>query len=413
MQPETLPLTTYRTTAWLHVAGWVWCILCVVLLVRAGFMPTRQTVHLNFTRAGQHWLKSTDAYEIRKDKNGNVVPGMGSYRYSPLFSAAFAPVSMLPDRWSGILWRLINYVSYLAALAYFFRAVVPGAQSSTVTQQAAWWLLLIPLSLPSMNNGQANVLMMALILAAATAVMREHWNLAAGALAGAIFLKLYPLAIAMLFVLVYPRQLSWRLAVALLVGLAAPFALQSPGYVWSQYECWYWCLTTDVRDDFAMPLAYRDFYLLTRWVGHAPSPGVYQILQLAAAAAVAAMCVLGQWAGWTKQYLVHSLVLLGCCWLIVFGPATESCTYILLAPGMAWALVDAFFCRRSNWTRAILALVFGLCLTNSVANWFPNTREWCFPLLPLAAVVFFVERGRHVCFAWVRPVVAVARARAA
>ena len=161
--------------------------------------------------------------------------------------------------------------------------------------------------------------------------------------------------------------------------------MQNPHYVWSQYESWYWCLKTDMRDDYAMSLAYRDFYLLTRWVGHPPPPEIYQGLQLLTAALVAAMCVLGRWVGWSKQYLVHSLMLLGCCWLIVFGPATESCTYILLAPGMAWALVDAFASPSSIGTRVVLTLVFGLCMTNSIANWFPDAREWCFPLQPLAA----------------------------
>jgi hypothetical protein len=385
------------------MTGWLWCVVCIVLLTRAWLMPTRQTVHLNFTRAGQHWLHGTDAYELKRDEHGKVLQQMGSYRYSPLFSAAFTPISMLPDCWGGVIWRLMNYVAYLAALVYFFHAVVPGANVLSNRQQAVWWLLLIPLSLPSMNNGQANVLMLALLLTTAAAVMREHWNLAALALAGAFYLKLYPLAIAMLLILVYPKQLSWRFALALLVGLLAPFLMQTPGYVWDQYVNWYWLLKTDVRDDFPIALAYKDFYLLTRWIGRPLSPELYEVLQLTAAGWVAVICLLGRWMGWSKQYLVHSLMLLGCCWLIVFGPATESCTYILLAPGMAWALVDAFVFPRSLWTRASLAVVFGLCLTNSMANWFPDTRDWAFPLLPLAALLFFLERCHYVCVCWEKP----------
>jgi Glycosyltransferase family 87 len=395
---------TYMTKSpinWLAAACGLWCFLCLVLLVRSGIWPTRQTVHLNFSRAGQHWIQGTDAYELKYDGLGNVVPKqMGGYRYSPLFAAVFAPLSMLPDPWCGTVWRLINYLSYIAALFYFFRQVVPGTKTLTNFQQAVWWVLLIPLSLPSMNNGQANVLMMAFLLAAATAVIREHWNLAALALAGAFYLKLYPVAIAMLLVLVYPKQLGWRFALAVLAGFLLPFILQNPSYVWSQYEAWYWLLKVDSRDEFEMSLAYRDFYLLTRCVGRPMSPELYQSLQLAAAGFVAAVGVLGRWARWPKQTIVHSLLLLGCCWLILFGPATESCTYILLAPGTAWALVDAFVFRRSLWTRMILVLVFGLCLTNSIANWFPDARLWCFPLLPLAALLFFLERGQHVCFAW-------------
>src|ERR1700677_3598356 len=116
MQPDLLPLTQRRSFNWLIVAGWIWCIICIGLLVRAYLVPDRRTVHHNYTSAGQHWLAGTDAYELRHDENGKVIPGMGSYRYSPLFSAVFAPISLLPDRWSGTLWRLINYVSLLAAL---------------------------------------------------------------------------------------------------------------------------------------------------------------------------------------------------------------------------------------------------------------------------------------------------------
>ena len=54
----------------------------------------------------------------------------------------------------------------------------------------------------------------------------------------AVLFKLWPIAIAGLLCLVYPRQLSWRLAIALAAGFAAPFALQRPAYVMDQYRQW-------------------------------------------------------------------------------------------------------------------------------------------------------------------------------
>ena len=51
--------------------------------------------------------------------------------------------------------------------------------------------------------------------------MTERWNLAAAFLAGACLLKIYPLAIALLLIVAYPRPLGWRFVLAVGVGLAA------------------------------------------------------------------------------------------------------------------------------------------------------------------------------------------------
>jgi hypothetical protein len=41
-------------------------------------------------------------------------------------------------------------------------------------------------------------------------------------------------------------------------------------------------------------------------------------------------------------------------WVVLFGPATEACTYVVAAPVIAWALVEAWH-RRSPWfERAVL-----------------------------------------------------------
>jgi len=69
----------------------------------------------------------------------------------------------------------------------------------------------------------------------------------------------YPLAVGLLLVLVYPRQLGWRLAVAVIAGLVVPFALQHPEYVARQYHDWIECVRVDDRSQWPLPDAYRDF----------------------------------------------------------------------------------------------------------------------------------------------------------
>ena len=118
-------------------------------------------------------------------------------------------------------------------------------------------------------------------LLAVVAVERGRWNLAALALAGPILLKVYPLAIALLLLLVYPRQLGWRLTVVLAVGLLLPFALQDPSYVARQYDAWFVKLLQEDRSERIITETYRDCWLLIRWT-HLPLPHRYYLpLQLA------------------------------------------------------------------------------------------------------------------------------------
>ena len=222
--------------------------------------------------------------------------------------------------------------------------------------------------------------------------MRERWNLAALAMAGACYLKLYPLAVSMLLVLIHPKRLGWRFALAMLAGLALPFALQHPSFVWDQYEAWFWLLKLDERGNFKLDEGYRDFFLLARWMGYKLPPNMYMTLQLAAAAAIAGLCAWGRASGWTRQHVTNTVTVLGCGWLVVFGPATESCTYILIAPGLAWAVVDAFANRRSIFTRAICTLVLAMLLLNGMVTWFPFARHGMYIVQPVAGLLFFVER---------------------
>jgi hypothetical protein len=378
-----------RPLSWVAL---LWLVLCVGCCVQAFLFPTRHTVYPDYAHAGRSWVEGADAYNVEWDATGAFVPRMSGYRYAPIISIMMVPFSLCPDAVGGALWRLFNYVCFLGAFAWFVRVVLPGSSTLGNAGTAALWLLLLPLSLGSMHNGQANVMLMGLLLAAAAAVVTERWNLTAVFLAGACLLKVYPLAVALLMLVVYPRQLGWRFALALAVGLALPFALQHPGYVLGQYENWYQLMATDDRRIFAMNQGYRDFYLLARFIGAPLSAHVYLALQLVAAAGVAGVCLLGRLAHWPAKHLIQTLLCLGCSWMIVFGPSTESCTFILLAPALAWALVDAFRPGRPAWSRAVLVLVLAMFLATFTANSLPGGRDWLYVLQPVSALVFFTER---------------------
>jgi hypothetical protein len=335
--------------------------LAVLLIIDGRLLigPLRQTVYPTFARAGTDWRIGGELYEHTS----------GLFRYSPLVAAVFAPFSLLPDRLGEALWRLLNAATYMAALLWWARTCLPRALSRQET--AALLLLALPLSIGSLNNAQSNALVLAALLAALIAVQAKCWNWAAVALAVAAFFKIYPLAIGLLLVAAYPRQLGWRLALALLMGAAAPFAFQKPEYVAGQYASWFQYLLRDTRTDVALSGACRDLRLVLR-LWHMPlSEGVYLAIQLLSAAGIAGLCVAMKVARWPERQLLTSLLAWGCCWMLLLGPATESCTYILLAPSLAWAALDTWLEKKPLLARSLLAASLALFAVSLVATWFP------------------------------------------
>jgi hypothetical protein len=354
-----------------------WFLVLLVIDGRLLFGPLKQTVYPTFARAGQEWLDGNELYQHTD----------GLFRYSPLVAALFAPFSCLPDRWGELAWRLLNAGAYLGALAWWAQTCLPW--QLTRSQMATLFLWALPLSVGSLNNGQSNALVLGLLLAALAAVMAERWTFSAALLAAAAYFKIYPLAVGLLLVAVYPRQLGWRLALSLAVGAALPYGLQQPAYVTSQYANWVHYLLADTRIDVALGGACRDLRLLfRRWeipIGDKP----YMAIQLLAAAGVAVICLGFRFAGWPQQRLLTSLLAWACCWMLLLGPATESCTYILLAPSLAWAALDSRRERKPLGAISLRVAAIALFTLALVANWFPfakTVHTW--GVQPLGALCF-------------------------
>src|SRR5262249_17349964 len=165
------------------------------------------------------------------------------------------------------------------------------------------FLLIMPISLGSLNNGQANLLVIGLLLAGLAAITSQRWPLAGGVIALACLIKIYPIAIALLLGILYPRRFFVWFLLALATGLLLPFVLQDPRYVFAQYQDWIVYLQRDDRSNWNAEGGYKDLrLLLTLWLAK-PSPAVYTALQLLGAAACAAACVLVRFAHWPQRRL--------------------------------------------------------------------------------------------------------------
>jgi hypothetical protein len=295
----------------------------------------------------------------------------------------------LPDALGNVLWRWLSAGCYLGALGWWSRSVLP--LTVTGPQIAVLFLLTAPLSIGCLNNGQSNVLLIGLLLAGVAAVGSECWSIGAACLALASLIKVYPVALGLLLSAVYPRKFGGRFLLALGIGAVLPFLFQHSTYVAQQYRHWYELLLADDRVDRPVSMmCSRDLWLLIRVFQLPLSFGFYRGIQLVLAGAVALLCLAGRWTGWPARRLQTMLFGLGIGWMVLCGPATESCTYILLAPVLAWAVLEAWSEPRPMWSRVIpwcSLCLFGVTQTGS---WFPaEVRMPFLGLLPLAGLILF------------------------
>jgi hypothetical protein len=365
MPPEPDPGAAERR--WARAAAAVWAAVLVAVCARGAWQPGKHSLYATYAAAGRHWLAAEGLYAW-----DGADPNVDSFRYSPLVAALLAPFSRLPAGTGGVLWRLLNGAALLGGFAAWVRTL-PGAAGAG--RRARLFLLLVPLALASLNNGQVNPMMTGLLLGAAAAAARGRWSAGAACVALATALKVYPLALGLLLAAAYPRRFAPRLLLAVAAAAALPFLLGPPGYVAGQYAEWARLLAADDRTSWPPAIGYRDLWLLLKLAGAPVGPRAYLAVQMAAGAGCAVLCVAGRLRGWPREKVCAAALALGTCWMALLGPATESCTYVVLGPALAWALVDA---RAGPWPAGLRRLpdaALALLMLAVLAGLSPFTRE--------------------------------------
>jgi hypothetical protein len=392
-----------RSTRWEKAALAAWGIVLTVVCIRTAIWPKTHTVYPIFALASQNWLAGVNLY-------GQTPYDI--YRYSPLVAAAFIPLGFLPLWLGGVFWRLLEAGVYVAALVWWCRSMTAAGSSPKPflnpnwgtkgsgfgqTQKsrdrnwlAVFFLLALPLSLDNLNNGQSNLLMIGLIVLSVLACGKEFWSLAAVCAAAACLLKIYPVVIAMLLSVAYPRRFAPRFLVALAAGILLPFVLQRPSYVLAQYQTWAHYLGSEDRQGLSPALWYRDVRLLAHLCGIQMTAATYAVLQAIAGAGVAGICLAARRRNWPRHELALLLLGLGCCWMTAFGVAAETSTYVIFTPVAAWCVVDAWRRLRPVVERVSylsIYLLFGLA---RAAGSTEVTRPFSMVAQPCTALFLFL-----------------------
>lgn len=370
-------LTRWQSWPWtVQVALVAWFALLGGVGLRVALSSPRSgTVVPIYLNAGERWKTSGNLYA--------PAPPLDVYRHPPIVAASLVPLSYLPDRMAGLVWRGICAAVFLAGMVRFARQFL----TDWSLKQLGWWLGLAAwIALPSVNNGQVNLLLagaglhMFVALRVGRLWEATLWCGFAG------WWKLYPFAFGMLAVLIVPRGLSLKLVLVGFAGFLLPFVLQSPSYVAEQYRDYIGYLGMDDRTYAQLDRVPRDWTVIPRmWLGIVPTPTVTKIVSLMAAGLTAGVVIrLIRMRTGLDQPLMAAWIL-GSIWMTVFGPATESNTYAILAAVASYIVVDPT--PRSRLATILSRVGYGLLWITVLRGLFP--ADWKFQVLgpqPLGAL---------------------------
>jgi hypothetical protein len=363
---NSLDASRYRPDRLTKLAYWLWTVVGIVILARTAISPHINTVYTVFEKAGLRWLHGDSLYARA-----------GEFLYSPLAGAFFAAFALLPTAVAGVLWRLLTGVPlFLIANAWLRKKYF---RSSRVVGAALIALLIS--SVGNLNNGQASLLVLSLVSAGLILAQRGYWTLTAVCIGIATYFKIYPFVYGLLLAALYPKGLIWRLGVGILGLFLLTFAFQKGPFVLDQYRNWFGCLAADNRRLKDQIGTWRDIWLLLRLIGLQITTFQYALLQALSGASLAGALVLGKWVfRWSPERVSVAILILGGCWIVLFGPSTELATYAFLAPGLSLA-VASILDRLSNkeMIQPIDLLLFGsygwLILAECLNAWIPAFRK--------------------------------------
>jgi Glycosyltransferase family 87 len=366
------------------ILAWTFALSAIIGKILAS--PDRVTNVNRYLKAGRAWIDGSPLYIYTPNKG---------FVYGPFSAVCYALASYLPDVWTRILWCLLSAALLLGGMW----AILTSGPFSQIPKRRRGlaFLLVLPLALGNFDSAQANAFLAGLILIAFAAACSERWTIAAIALAVAIHWKVYPVVAGMLLVLLFPRRFSWRFVLAVVITGLIPFLFQNASYVISQYQLWYDTRAADNRLEYSLAIAPRDlWFLLVQAAGLPLSQTGYRAIQAVVGLAIAGFCLWGRVNNLPRERLVAGAFSLVCAWMTLLGPASELYTYLLVAPAVAFEIVETFAKRTDAVSRGLVVAAFGFLLAAILrVAFFPRYENvYVLSLQPLGDLVFFVYAFR-------------------
>lgn len=324
-----------------RIAWIAWIIFFAVIAVIVGSPSNRRTVMYVYRDASINWFKGANIYE----------KGPHGFLYLPQSCILTSPLELPPFKAAEVIWRAFT-IGILSFAVWKLARL--GGRGRGAELFPLMTLLVIPTAMDSARNGQMNNPMVAMMSLAAVDLAERRWSLAAFWLLMGFALK--PLVAVMLgFAALLYRPLRWRLFLGMLLLFALPFLTQNTDYVLTQYELFFAkmqfvgepqnALTTD---------SHSEIFSIARSIGYFIPPPIQHAIRVLAAGVILGLSWLGlrRWGHERGTLLFFSFT---ACFVLLFNPRTENCSYVLAGVPMALFASWAFLYEGRRVTGALIA----------------------------------------------------------
>jgi hypothetical protein len=321
--------------------------------------------------AGQRWIDHLSLYDLSN---------IDGFQYFPQSALLLSVFSRLGSPWGAIFWRALGWGLYALAIWRFTHKLTPTHAAECFLLTTA---LAIGPSIGNLSNGQANLILAALMSHVAVDLIEHRWWRATAILALGFALKPLMIVLLLLCIALY-RPLIWRLPLALGVVFAAPFLLRDNAYVMAQYSDCLAKLKLCENPD----RLFEDTRGLLASVGWLLSHATYLVVRGCAAVATFGLC----WLARTRcrdprtSFLIAAFA---ASYLMLFNPRTLSTSYVMV--GSSAALLASVYLLQRRWRplSIMLGILFAWTLSYHVVGF---VEHW---LRPLACFAFCIVLTRE------------------
>ena len=394
-----------KTSGLLLAALSLWFLCVIVVCVRSYQHPGLHSVFPAYRNAGIAWLHQEQIYET----------GGSAFLYSPLVAALYSPFALISQNVSEVLWRLLLGLALPLSLWFNARALFGFSQK----ELACLLLLILPLTLSNLNNGQANIILIVLLLAATGAVLQSHWWTCAFCASLAVYWKIYPVVFALLLATIFPNKLGLRMFLALGGLFIISLLLQKPSTCWRSAGARAGSPALSMKALLGFVLGFIGgpvvvvvlVYLILRLIGIPISMMWWKVVEAIAGLIAAAICLVGRIRRQSPVTLVFGAMSLAIIWMLLFGPATEAATYILIAVPSAYLVIFGWCEISDTALRTTSTLTYvGFVGANVLNSWFHIKKDiyLVHAIQPCFVLCFCVA----LCFWWPRQIAEGSRVEA-
>lgn len=286
--------------------------------------------YLIFKYSFSHLIQGLDLYALHPEDHGDY------FKYSPTFALFMGLFYYLPD-WLGLmLWNFLNVIVLFLGIRF-----LPQIDN---TKKVFIFLFILLELIGNLQNEQSNALMTGIILLTFVSFERKHLLLAALFVSLGIYLKIFGVVAAALFLL-YPDKKKFILYMAgwIVILWALPLFIISPAELAEQYKGWGMILLSDHESRYGFSI----LGIFHKWFGFEPAKMMVII------SGVLLFCLgylriksFGK-VGYRLLFLSSILI-----WVVLFNHTAESSGYILAMTGSGiW-----YFSQRKTQLRTIIII---------------------------------------------------------